>query len=404
MTRLAHLRTFVLTITLVASLAWTESIAPQTNFQAVSANALSAFTHQYDGTDFGKVIRLGGDKMVPYLAHMEVVIDPTMSKPGWFRVHVLSGVPYMTIQSTNFTSFYSSLTLWHETIHALVHAAGGAPCPEDEAYAYLSEARIDWLNKLKKFETSYNAKQLTNKVLRANWDALAAEWNNANKFKKTYPEIGGPAVQNLSGPFWSQDADNTCKEGTGKWTKVDAAYVSKWDSILGIDINLAKIRAVYKRLDLPDLNSGKLLVRVMDTEGNRLPRASVTVTGGNLNLQKVAGTEGAEFDVPVSPGNPNILTTYIHYQVRASLPGYQTATEANVTVFPDPSPPRDVLIRLTPMPAPNVSIGGTWTLTTGCEYQGGYKPNVNHKPDGTMVLTGQAAGPYAGKITGPANR
>ena len=252
MTRFARARFFVLTFLLLTSLASPEYGVPQTNPPQASANALSAFLHQYDGNDFGKVIRLGSDDMVHSLANMEVVVDPSMSKPVWFRVRLLTGEPYMTIKSTRFTDFYALKTLWHETIHAMVNAAGEAPCPEEETYAHLNEARLDWLNKLKVFERIYNANQLTNAALRANWDTLAAEWNNANGDKATVPEIGGPAVQNLSGPFWGQDADDTCGEGTDKWTRVDADFVGRWDSILGINLNLARIRAVYPRLDHRD--------------------------------------------------------------------------------------------------------------------------------------------------------
>jgi acetyltransferase-like isoleucine patch superfamily enzyme len=74
-------------------------------------------------------------------------------------------------------------------------------------------------------------------------------------------------------------------------------------------------------------------------------------------------------------------------------------TNPGPTPAPKPAPAPPVV--KPPSPAPSVktspvttSLVGTWSFTTtgGCEYQGGFKPNVTHKPDGSMVIVDSNSG------------
>lgn len=93
---------------------------------------------------------------------------------------------------------------------------------------------------------------------------------------------------------------------------------------------------------------------------------------------------------PMASASPPLNTTV------STLPEFVTNTTLGSPVMPPATAPP------TPKNPPATdTLAGMWTLTTsgGCEYQGGFKPGVTHKPDGSMDLESSSSGKIS-KVTG----
>jgi Mg-chelatase subunit ChlD len=222
----------------------TVAVAPvpqdESQLKLLMSDFLTKFLNQFDNTDFKDLVKLGErSTFISHLNAMTVELDRTFDKQGKYYPRV-AGLQYVMNDKmkVNAIGKAATKTLWHEMIHRLVfRVGGGAPCAEEEAYTYLCEDRESWLNQVRSFETTYKNGKYTAAMMKTGWEKLEARWNNYAGFNTS---------SNLSGPYSNQDPDNTCGSGGATRTEISAAFIQKWDRVVGIQIDLAKLREFFK--------------------------------------------------------------------------------------------------------------------------------------------------------------
>lgn len=224
------------------------AVAPATQDQSelkfLMSDFLTKFLNQFENTDFKDLVKLG-DRST-FLGHlnaqnMTVELYPKGDKQGKYypgealtlgRIGLRNDLMRVNAIGTDATK-----TLWHEMIHRIIkQKGGGAPCLEEEAYTYLCEHRESWLQQVKKLEINYKKGDYTAAKMQQIWDYHEANWKNYVK---------GDA-SNLSGPYSNRDPDDTCGAGSGVRIEISSAFIQKWDSVVGIQIDVNQLRDFFK--------------------------------------------------------------------------------------------------------------------------------------------------------------
>ncbi len=212
----------------------------ETQLKFLMSDFLTKFLNQFENTDFKDLVKLGDrSTFLSHLNAMTVELDRSFDKQGKYYPRV-AGLQYVMNDKmkVNAIGKAATKTLWHEMIHRLVlRVGGGAPCAEEEAYTYLCEDRESWLNQVRSFEASYKSGKYTSALMKTAWETLEARWKN-------YAGFNTPS--NLGGPYSNQDPDNTCGGGGATMTEISAAFVQKFDGVVGIQIDPAKLRDFFK--------------------------------------------------------------------------------------------------------------------------------------------------------------
>ncbi len=225
-----------------SSVAFAPAPQDQSDLKFLLSDFLVKFLNRYDDTDFGTLVKLGNRST--FMSHLNarnltVEVDAGYSKQGKYFPRV-AGVQYILNDLLKVKAIGSEgmKTIWHEMIHRIVfRQGGGAPCSEDEAYTWLCEARVSWLDGVKTFEAKYKSGAYTATLMQRNWERIETSWNEWVK--------GRPS--NLSGPYSDYDPDETCGSGGGAiLTPISSAFIQKWDGVIGIQINLNTLRDFFK--------------------------------------------------------------------------------------------------------------------------------------------------------------
>lgn len=201
---------------------------------------LTKFLNQFENTDFKDLVKLGDrSTFISHLNAMTVELDRSFDKQGKYYPRVAGLQLVMNDKmKVNAIGRAATKTLWHEMIHRLIlRVGGGAPCAEEEVYTYLCEDRESWLNQVRSFEASYKSGKYTSALMKTAWETLEARWKNYAGFDTS---------SNLSGPYSNQDPDNTCGGGGATRTEIGAAFIQKWDGVVGIQIDPGKLRDFFK--------------------------------------------------------------------------------------------------------------------------------------------------------------
>ncbi len=221
----------------------------------VLGERIAAFEKHFENTTFGLHVTLGrASEILPSLQHgVDLTLDPTLGKPGRFTPNVarwggsrllnFSVVNHLlSVRSLSVGSFDDEVTIWHEYLHLLVRLTAPQDCGPEETYMELAEDRVRWLNSLLSFDRDFKNGSATKTQLRAMWKTREDRWNAAFQWKDGFKN-------NLSGPFKWQDAegDSTCGKG-GAFYTIDRNYIQRLDAMLGIDIDINKIRMAYNSI------------------------------------------------------------------------------------------------------------------------------------------------------------
>ncbi|WP_415407920.1 hypothetical protein ACLHDG_05145 [Sulfurovum sp. CS9] len=205
-------------------------------------DALSSFISQYENTAFGQVISLGDMNKfrMAFAQDLDVELNPDLGMSGkyypsearWgiWRNHLLE------LKSTDLRNDRVMITIYHESIHHLIYLAGGAPCGPEETYTELIEDRIAWLKRVAAFERYYERERPSSTEAFKRWNDLEKKWKHFVDFR----------AGSLSGPYaWQDPEGSTCEDPDRIYT-IGPGFISKLDEIVGIDIDIRKIRAVYE--------------------------------------------------------------------------------------------------------------------------------------------------------------
>jgi hypothetical protein len=197
--------------------------------------ALNVIYTSFKSMTFGSVVSLGNASDIAFgTKDLELIIDPDLDKQATYLR------PQMKLKIAEFNAG-NYVTYYHEFVHRLIDLKkGNIGCGNDEAYAGLLESRYTFVyGALSHFDKeSYGLIRL-NKA----WREIEKLWND----------------RQLTGPFTYEDSDKTCnykmpwigKVGGVHTYIISPEYISELDKVLGIDFELARIRANYKRLDDP---------------------------------------------------------------------------------------------------------------------------------------------------------
>lgn len=214
----------------------------QRDLKLLLSDFLLKFLNQFDQTDFRTLVKLG-DRST-FMSHLNarnltLEVDAGYTKQGKYFPRV-AGLQYVLNDLLKVRAIGSDgmKTVWHELIHRIIKRdGGGAPCLEEEAYTWLCEARESWLQQIKKFEISYKNGDYTAARMQQMWDYHEANWNTWVKGR----------ASNLSGPYSDYDPDETCGSGGGSiLTPISAAFIQKWDGVIGLQININTLRDFFK--------------------------------------------------------------------------------------------------------------------------------------------------------------
>ncbi len=216
----------------------------QSDLKLLLGDFLVKFLIQFDKTDFGALVKLGNRST--FLSHLNardltVEVAPSFSKQGKYYPRV-AGLQYVLndLLKVKTVGGDGMKTIWHEMMHRIIMRGGVAapPCLEEEAYIYMNEERVSWLELVKSFENRYKNGSYTAELMKKNWEDLEARWKHFNR--------PFTPAQNLAGPYFGQDPDDTCGSGGAVWTKIDSAFIQKWDGVIGIQIDLTSLRDFFK--------------------------------------------------------------------------------------------------------------------------------------------------------------
>ncbi len=239
---------FILVLLSVLLVNGSGAIAPATQDQSelkfLMSDFLAKFLNQFESTGFKDLVRLGDrSTFSSYLnaSDMNVELAPNFDKQGKYypgEALVLGRVGLRNdLMKVNAIGAAATKTLWHEMIHRIIRRkGGGAPCLEEEAYTYLCEHRESWLQQVKNFEINYKKGIYSAAKMQEVWDYHEANWKNYVKGD----------VSNLSGPYSNRDPDDTCGAGGGTRIEISSAFIQKWDSVIGIQIELNTLRDFFK--------------------------------------------------------------------------------------------------------------------------------------------------------------
>lgn len=239
---------------LIVAFACPSSIAKDTlaSRKAKLNNWALGFINRYQSCKFGKVVKLGNPALFTEAVNydgLQVVFDSSLGDMGKFYppealVFGKTGLrnPHIYIKSPE--GLGPNVTNWHELVHAIIYFKGWRKQPclgalanetargnREEAYTWLCEERIGWLNQVKQFETKYKKVEIEKDpvkrqkgivLLKKKWKILKRRYKS-NKLSKGPAKYGG--------------------------TVISSACVKQFDNLLGFKINSRKIRKLYPLLD-----------------------------------------------------------------------------------------------------------------------------------------------------------
>lgn len=205
--------------------------------------SLSQFLVQFRNYEFGRVISLGDMNRFRQAFSQNLNVDyyPNLGMAGkYWPNEALVGTflrnHLLTLGTNDLNNYQTKMTIYHESLHHLIYLYGKQPCGPEETYTELAEDRIKWLRKVAQFETNYRNGRLSKEQARREWDKLEREWQQFTSFRNG----------NLSGPYaWQDPQGATCYDKDRIYT-IDSRFIRKLDTMLGIDIDVYKIRNVYE--------------------------------------------------------------------------------------------------------------------------------------------------------------
>ena len=245
----------VLVLLVVASFASTSARAAEPIKESLWA-MLEEIYYRYNRYSFASVVRLGsrGDMRRALDGQLRVEFDPSMRPAGKYY----PGSDLLVVKSFALDNEGDLVTVYHEFFHHLLDINGSPGCMEDEAYTAILEDRLDWLNRLARFEDRYRAAtsltEQTCRVLVDQWQRVESGWRNG----------GTGAVRSvLSGPYTFFDSSGTCGSVEARYY-LTAERIRYWDNALKFRVRIEDVSPLYR----PKLQQCQSLLTNTQTSGS----------------------------------------------------------------------------------------------------------------------------------------